>query len=387
MNTYDTIITPPTDDDTATIQAVLDAGGIFTIPHKTVCRITQSLVITKDYSGIVSDGSGVLYMPASCFNTISLAFAERYGPQTVGVYIHGLLEAPWTPVIHPVLKGVRIIGEAVQGLFTNPVVVQNAQQVKIIDNEIANFSLGVGIRIQSCTFGSVIERNYIHDFLDNTTGWNNADVPQITGIEIDNDIWNNLSSDQLSVCNNTIRNMLVGSDFLYKYGYQTDGINVVRNSTFNTTILGNHIDTCAEGIDNFGSHTAIANNVIINAYNFGIKMIHGASFASVVGNVVTMYGLAGIVCSGSPTINDPCVDDVVISGNNVSFGNYGGNWGSQDNAAIMIGLNGTAPPVNIFVTGNILRPANGNYALNITPNSGVTIGSNLAFPGLLGVSR
>lgn len=379
---------PPTTDDTAAIQAILDDGLIFTAPHGKLCKITQSLVITHDDSGIVSDGSGGLYMPAANFNNTTLGYPARYGTNSVGVYIHGLMASPWTLINRPVLRDVRIIGEVQDGRFVNPVVVQNATQAKIIGNEIAHFPLGVAVRIQSCWINCVVADNYIHDFLDNTTGWNISDVPQITGIEVDNDIFNNLSTYQANIHDNMIRNMLVGAAFLAKYGYQTDCINVARNTSYKVSVNNNHLDTCAEGIDNFGIQSTINNNNIMNTYNFGIKAIHGAGFLTITGNNITNYGYAGVGIFGSTVTSDPNVDDVVVSSNSISFGNYGGNWAAWDNAAILVrAVTVGSGPVNIFLIGNILRPADGDYAYNIDPGTSVTIGPNLAFAGLLGVSK
>jgi len=383
-----TATTLPTTDDTAAIQTILDAGNIFNVPHAKLCKITQSLVITRNNSGLVGDGSGGLYMAAANFNNTSLAFSDRYGPHTVGIYAHGLLAAPWTPLVHPVIKGIRIVSEVQQGRSLSAVVVQNATQAKVSGNEIQGFPLGVGVRIQSCVLGCEVAENYIHDFVDNTTGWAVSSVPQITGIEVDNDVWNNVSSYQVIIRDNTIRNMLVGAAFLAAYGYQTDCINIARVTTYNTSITGNHLDTCAEGVDNFSIHAIINDNVVMNTYNFGIKNVHGASFVSVNDNTITNYGLAGIVVAGSSAAGDSNVVNIIVSGNNVSFGNYGGNWGGHDNAAILVGMNGTTSiPVNIFATGNILRPANGEYALNIMTNSGVTVSGNLSFSGTKGVSK
>ena len=55
-----TATTLPTTDDTAAIQAILDAGNIFDVPHGKLCKITQSLVITHNDSGLVGDRSGGL---------------------------------------------------------------------------------------------------------------------------------------------------------------------------------------------------------------------------------------------------------------------------------------------------------------------------------------
>jgi len=375
-------------DDTAAIQAYLDAGLFFTPPHNQLCKITQSLLITRDNSGLVGDGTGGLYMPAANFNNTTLGYPARYGANAVGVYAHGLLAAPWTMLVHPVVKGIRFVGEVEDGRFVNPLVVQNATQAQIVGNQLSGFPLGVAIKIQSCWMDCVVADNYIHDFLDNTTGWNIADVPQITGIEVDNDIWNGLSSYHVAIRDNTIRNMLVGAEFLAKYGYQTDCINIARNTTFKTSVADNHLDTCAEGVDNFGIQGTINNNNIMNTYNFGIKDIHGGSFTTIVGNSITNYGVGGIAIVGSSYTSDPNVDNVLIAANSVSFGNYGGNWGSWDNAAISVGQFTSSGPVNILITGNILRPANGDYAYNVLLSSGVTISpSNLAFAGLLGVSK
>ena len=85
---------------------------------------------------------------------------------------------------------------------------------------------------------------------------------------------------------------------LAKWGYQTDGINVV-NSRSQVTIDQGEITNVGEGIDTFGSDGSISNVTIRDAYIFGLKFIHGASRNVVRNILITNAGLAGVIFAGS----------------------------------------------------------------------------------------
>jgi parallel beta-helix repeat protein len=82
-------------------------------------------------------------------------------------------------------------------------------------------------------------------------------------------------------------------------GYQTDGINVHYAGT-NIRIENNSISYVAEGIDLFGSSMVVTGNTIKNIVDFGIKLVHGASFNWIENNLIEGVGRAALLVAGSP---------------------------------------------------------------------------------------
>jgi hypothetical protein len=132
-----------------------------------------------------------------------------------------------------------------------------------------------------------------------------------------------------------------------------------------------------EGIDHFGQFCVISDNIISSTYLFGIKLIHGASFNEVLGNLIDGYGLAGIVIAGSASAAT-AADNNRVDGNIIFNGNFNSAWSANENACILTQTNGgdtgtlSLPRNNVF-SNNSLRPANGKWAIN----KGVSVSTNL----------
>jgi hypothetical protein len=63
-------------------------------------------------------------------------------------------------------------------------------------------------------------------------------------------------------------------------GYETDGFEVVESR--HLAFVGNVINNVGEGIDlGICRSCVVSGNVIDNAYNFGVKLVHGTQVSTV----------------------------------------------------------------------------------------------------------
>lgn len=300
--------TPPVGDgvcdDTVAIQTLLDAGQtVYLDPGKNY-RITETLRITVDGSGIVGDGTSTLTMDLKpgAFDNTSAAAADRYNTNSVGIYA--------LDVNSPVLSGVTITTEgAVDGRYVRPMAFRNCSDVVVTDNDISGFTdAGNLIHLDDCT-GALVSGNHLHDC---TTNGNI--LAQITGIGTDADSGqfgsNGTGSSHVVITGNLIEHLTVGPDFYAAFGYQTDGINI-GFQTADFTISGNIIRDVGEGIDMFGLHGLVTGNLVDDAKLFALKFIHGASEITAEYNILRNTGYLGIVVSGSQNRDRDTADNVI----------------------------------------------------------------------------
>ncbi len=379
-------------DDYGTLpQAVAAAlaaggGGVWLTPGKRYTLTTRLTIPSR--CGLFSDGSAEIYAPAAVFSNTSLT--AKYTATSSVIDVSGLTISPHTPADSPFIVGIRIRSEVAGGRLVDAIVARNVDNLLIRDCDISGFPLGCGIRAASLIGGN-ITNNHIHEFTDNTNwGGSPAAPPQITGIEIDNDVVVSASVGT-KVTNNTIRSLTVGSTFLAAHGYQTDGINIANKDAYNIAVCGNTITDVGEGIDHFGKGCTITGNAISNVYIFGIKLIHGASSNSVSGGSIINFGLAGVIVSGTSAAGATDIQGNAISGVSISTGNYNSAWTASSTACILISDNGgaTGKPKSTLVTGcTLTQGAFCKYGwLDSSTGSG-NIGEGLVIiPGAANVKR
>lgn len=323
-------------DDTAALEAAANAGAVVALEPGACYKITSTIDITTSNSGLIGDGTAKIYMPSANFNNTDPSTSGRYGSSAVGIHVRGGLSSPFTPISNVVLANLRIEYQqnATGKRVLNAIVLSNVVNPVVEGNEIYHFPNARAVVARSVKGGS-ISSNYIHDFRDESTGYSGT-FPQITAIEIDNDPINSIPTERLKIQGNTISNLTFGSATLAAYGYQTDGINIARSTARHLNISNNIIDNVGEGIDMFGTDSVIAGNVVTKAYNFNIKLIHGASRNTVTGNALTDCGMACIVLGGQGSTGH--VANNVISDNVMSNVDYLNAWGpspgSPDTACI-----------------------------------------------------
>lgn len=347
-------------DDTDELNSALARGLRVWLKPGATYKVTSSLIFA-DGSGLVSDGTATIYAPAADFSNTTLA--DKYDNDACVVNMSGQKISPYTARQDVVLDGVIIESEVSDGRLVDAVVAQNVDGLKITNCEIFGFPVGCGIRASSIIGRSAIRNNHIHDFTTNTDfSAQSPDFPQITGIEIDNDLVNSVESEQIDISGNTIEDLTFGATAITAHGYQTDGINIAKPDSARHTMRGNIIRNVGEGIDCFGRACSIVGNTILDCYIFGIKLMHGAQYNVVTGNTVRGAGLTGIVF-GVAAASTQDNKGNVVSGNTVDDIDPDGNWSA--NATSCIGTTGsghTAKVKDNLISSNVLNPGtNGKY--------------------------
>jgi hypothetical protein len=342
-------------DDTAALQASQAVGLPVRLSDGAVYRVTRRIDVS-DGGGFFGNGTATIYAPGDAFDNRDVAVTARYGLHSAVISCSGMRHPPFTPRRRPSLRGFTIKSDTVPGRVVDAVVAQNVIDLRIEEVEIVGFPVGCGIRAASLAGDSRIVANDIHDFYDDTV-WPAHTLPQITGIEIDNDIVTGRPSQSVRIEDNRVANIVVGPRFIAAHGNQSDGINVTRWDTLHTLIRGNRIDNVGEGVDNFGSHGVINSNVITRTYNFGIKLIHGASYNLVSDNNISKAGLAGVVLAGSSSAPTDCAWNDVVD-NIISDIDPEGTWEGHATACILTQENHAknSLPKNNLITKNILDP-------------------------------
>ncbi len=339
-------------DDTAAIQAALSAasalgGAAVLLPAGTY--LVSSKINVPSKCGLIGNKVATIYAPAASFNNTSLS--NKYASNSAVVDLSGQISGSYTASQSPFLSGVKIQSQVSQGRMVDAVVCRNAVNPSVTECEIFGFPVGCGIRAASVV-GAVFADNYIHDFLDNTTSW--SGLPQSTAIEIDNDRVNSVFSTGVKITNNEINAIEFGAAAISAYGYQTDGVNIAGTSTVDYVINANRINLVGEGIDTFGERGTIVGNSINNTYNFGIKLIHGASINTVQANVIRNTGIAGIVVAGSNVAGVGHATRNCFIGNIVENVDYLGVWNASGGAGLAgIKIDNSTSSYTSRVTNNL----------------------------------
>lgn len=359
-----------TADDTNALKAAAAAGVIVEGRPGATYRITSR--VFGFVNGTRWRGNGArIYMPAASFNNTNLA--SKYCDTCVGIDLSGLRSSPFTPVSDIEVSNFVIESQVQDGRHVGAIACLNVTDLVIRDNEIFGFPVGAGVRCGSLSGDSKINRNYIHDFYSNAT-W--PGIPQSTGIEVDNDRVSTIVSVGVEIADNRIERIAKGPLPISDWGYQTDGINVQNGSGYR--IAGNFIDTVGEAIDTFASDGVVIGNRVSNAYEAGIKLIHGASGNLVSENIIQRAGLAGVFIGGS-SFSATDTDRNLIIGNHISEIDYLNVWGSNVPSGILINTDSTLlrKSRNTTMALNRIVPGNGKYAFYDAGSAGGNISSDI----------
>lgn len=354
-------------DSTVAFQAAATAGATVHMKPGGDYVISSRILMAAGFR-LIGDRTNTILL-TDAFNNVSLDIAQRYGTNAVAFYATGLQSGAFTP-----LDTIRLEGFVIRPLTTlagkvvDGVSLLNVKNAKVSGLEMSGLSLAKGVRGATLSGDSAIEDCYIHDFTDNTN-WGGG-VPQITGIELDNDEVNGVASVGVRVINNRIWDLTVGATFLAAHGYQTDGINGAGKlsstsaATDGCSVQGNDIRRVGEGVDWFGDNSLIAGNLAEDCYIYGLKLIHGASWNVVANNVVRRAGLASIVLAGTSVAGCKDTKRNSISGNACRDLDPNSVWAASSTANIAVIDNGgaTGKPISNNINGNILDAgANGKY--------------------------
>jgi hypothetical protein len=329
--------------DTFCISKSLVVGNVRLTPHSRY-KITARIDVPSG-RWIVGNRTSVIEMDGTQFN----GTATQYATNTLGFLFNNLSDAGG-------LYGFQIkLVNPTNELIAGAVAIRNCSNINLVDLQISGFRKSKVIAVDTSTNCSINE-NYIHDCLlaSSTTG-------QMTGIDIDNNRVGSSPSSGIEIRNNEIRNLTCSSGFIGSFGHQTDAINISHESTNKIVIDGNIIYNVGEGVDCFGKLCTITNNRIYDAYNIGVKLIHGASRNTVTGNKIYDAGLAGISITGTgPSTTDSELND--ISDNFISGVNSSGIWTASVTAGIRVDNDNTTKYArrnfiknNVIVNGSAMK--------------------------------
>ena len=379
VTTGENVTTAERDQNVAAINAELANGT--RLYFRSRIEISSTLFFASG-SGLIGEGfEAKIYMPASAFDntnnsTVDGSWAPdtRYGSNAVGLNFSGQIGSPYTAVTNVWLENFTLESEVGIGRYLRGIVGLNVSNCHIVDVEVKKFPTGVGICLSSVSSCTII-RPHVHDFAD-STNW--ASHPQITGIEFDNDIVNSTASFACSVFEPYIHDLTATGSFLSTWGYETDGINICNNST-RVRIIGGRIDNVGEGIDTFGSSGIIDSIELNNCYNYGLKLIHGAS-RNVINNVsIENPGIAGVMFAGSSVVSQN-IEGNVVTGITVRGVDPNGVWAGSDTACILFSDNGGTlgkPSYNQVIGAFLQEGANGKYGWLDTCTGTNNYGDNL----------
>ena len=172
--------------------------------------------------------------------------------------------------------------------------------------EFKNFSICNGgfLSLNSIGAGSYKVRDiWGHDCGTSSTSW--TGTPQITVFEIDNDMISSTPSVPGYFENIRGENLAFSGAALTLYGQQSDVVNIAgisgsgRKGPVGYGIYG---DNVGEVLDIFCQHAVIKGIRARAAYNYGVKLIHGAAYNQIECDSIESFGQAAVTIAGSASI-------------------------------------------------------------------------------------
>ncbi|KQM65780.1 hypothetical protein ASE75_05990 [Sphingomonas sp. Leaf17] len=344
----------------AVINAAIVSGTMLYIrPGSWISLGGQLQWIRKSYCGVVWDGSGArpyLHMHPAWFTNVrpaSVSGSITNDPRAALIRVDGSAALDSRDVR---FEGVGIAYDGGGGRYLAGISAIGVHDFRMLGCEVTGIPNGFGITAGSLQGDTQLRDNRIHDFYDDSLkAFDGSDWlgrVQSTGIELDNNRYPGVYSVGVRIMDNTIERIMKSELFASlpingpptpgkPTAMQTDGINIGNDQTRGTIVSGNLIDTVSEGIDNFGSYGSISYNIVRNAWDHGIKLVHGAEGNALNGNIIENAGLTGL------TMGDGNVRSVranVATGGTISGVGYNGVWlnlGAM--AAVRFGASTPAP--------------------------------------------
>jgi hypothetical protein len=237
-------------------------------------------------------------------------------------------------------------------LATSAIYLVECEDTHIKDVEAWNFSKSLVFKIESCHRCDIMY-NYIHDVV-----LDSGQADECSAIDVD-DARPNGGSTYLRVCNNRIQDVSATPAYIALWGNQCDGIHIAHYTSYGHQLNDNVIINVGEGFDFFSENSQCNNNLIENASEYGIKMVHGQQNSMCVGNRIFNCGRNGIVVNGTDgTSRD--VKFLLISDNHISGTNSSGEHDANTTSGIRVDTgNSDEIAEKIFITNNFIVD-NGN---------------------------
>jgi hypothetical protein len=303
---------PNGSDDTATLQAILDAGNFVSLRPGQTYRLSEKLNITQNGSGIITTGTpAVLYLKNTFNNVDPLQTWDATRVDSIAIRAEGSVG---TLLKNIRLENFKIEKQYTDGTYVTAIWFRGVKNSRIVGLDISGFALGPIVAIDSVDNVS-IRGCYIHDSWATYVNSYNK-FPQLSGIVVDDeklsDIDEAVGSTGVTIANNTISRLRFGSNLYLvqrdqfpgmdgrtdSVGYQTDGITLVPGST-DTVIVGNVIENVGEGVDCMAQNAVIRANKIRDIFYWGVKFVHGAKNGLAEDNDIGAAGTGSIVVSGT----------------------------------------------------------------------------------------
>ncbi len=362
---------PNGSDDTATLQAILDAGNTVSLRPGLTYRLSEKLSITRSNSGITTTGTpAVLYLKNTFNNVEPLEIWDASRVDSIAIRAEGSFGALLNNIR---LENFKIERQHLDGTYVTAVWFRGVKNGRIVGLDIEDFALGPIVALDSVDNVSVRGCN-LHDSWANSVS-SYARFPQLSGIVVDDNKFSNnggqaVGSTRVTMADNTISRLRFGSS-LYNLqrgqfqgmsgtnpvGYQTDGITVGPGGS-DMVIVGNVIENAGEGVDLMAENVLVRTNKIRDIFDWGVKFVHGAKNGLVEDNDLGAAGTGSIVVSGTTEASyGPTFGHLIRNNRIKQVGGLGAFCGSA-----------VAAPYRIFSTCPTSPSA---AAFSVIPNGGV----------------
>lgn len=277
-------------DDTTPLQAIANLGKVAGGNDLTY-RISTALTCPVSNAGW---SHMKLYGAAANFSNTVLA--NKYTATAAFILCQGQIVSPFTAIDNITVENLILQSEVADSRLVDAIAIRNVSNPTIRRVEAYGFPVGVAVRGSTLTGKVEIASINCHDWTTNVN-WTaqSPNFPQITCVEIDNDVVNSVNTTAPVIDDIRCKDLTFGATAITNSGYQTDCVNLAKKEIKFARTTRIYADTIGEGVDNFSVNGTFGDIVIKNAYYYGIKNIHGASYNN--WGTVAVEG-AGIACAG-----------------------------------------------------------------------------------------
>lgn len=238
----------------------------------------------------------------------------------------------------------------------------DTSQLVIRDIRLKGLTGGFGgyISVNSVGDGSYLIENVFADDCEIAgTSW--TGTPQLTVVDVDNDMVSSVPSKHGFISNVRGRNVRLTGDALTSYGAQSDivGITGVGTNLKGPTIFGVYGENVGEVLDMFCHGAQVFGVRGVGVTNFVLKLVHGARHNVVHGVSGSGVGTALVTIQGSSEASAGDTEYNIVTGVTAD------DWDTSGAAAVLFGANGGVglPKNNIVHLAWVKGDANMAYVV------------------------
>lgn len=270
-------------DDAAALQAALDTEKLVRLSPEKTYAFGSQIAVTGDNGGLIGGGKLLMLTGAGQFDASD--YTGGYLSNRTGILIDGVDK----PVLDVVVEmqtnaGIRTCNALTILSCTNPDV-----KIEAFGFKEAKY----GIIEANSNIGGTIDTN-VHDCGADTTSLPSM---QVTGCAVDGNRVASVNSTGQTIIGN-FKDIRLGATAGAFYGEQTDGLTIQTTGYSGARVTVN-AENVGEPFDCFGDFV-IADVIAKDAVNYGVKLIHGASFCKV-NATVDGCGIYGVVIGSDST--------------------------------------------------------------------------------------